>query len=184
MFFTAEALEQATGEVVARYRADRFGPFVSLADLCCGIGGDTIALSEFWIVTAVDADPLRLAMAEHNLGVYGLRGRAQFLMGDLLKLPLVPGEAAFFDPDRRPDGKRQVSPRRYQPPPDLLRARFPAGFPLGMKMAPAIGWSDIINWDAEIEFISLGGELKECVAWFGPLRTCRRRSTLLPSRAR
>src|SRR5262249_32760182 len=30
------------------------------------------------------------------------------------------------------------------------------------------------------EFVSLGGELKECVLWFGPLRTAGRRATLLP----
>ena len=34
--------------------------------------------------------------------------------------------------------------------------------------------------EAEIEFISLAGELKEAVLWFGPLKTIERRATLLP----
>src|SRR6516225_9221446 len=45
MYFTREALEQATGEAVARHRANRFARFGSVADLCCGIGGDALALA-------------------------------------------------------------------------------------------------------------------------------------------
>src|SRR3954469_8193483 len=37
MYFTREALEQATGEIVARHRARRFAHFQCVADLCCGI---------------------------------------------------------------------------------------------------------------------------------------------------
>src|SRR5215213_7869335 len=33
MFFTREALEMATGEAVARYRAERFAQFPAVADL-------------------------------------------------------------------------------------------------------------------------------------------------------
>jgi hypothetical protein len=32
-----------------------------------------------------------------------------------------------------------------------------------------------------VEFISSDGELKECVLWFGPLKTTRRRATVLPN---
>jgi hypothetical protein len=34
---------------------------------------------------------------------------------------------------------------------------------------------------SEVEFISLERELKECVLWFGPLRSAARRATILPS---
>jgi len=61
MYFTREALEQASGEEIARYRAGRFAAFGRVGDFCCGIGGDTIGLSERAEVVAVDADPLRLA---------------------------------------------------------------------------------------------------------------------------
>src|SRR5262245_23014612 len=57
MFFTRTALEQATDEQVAAYKADRVGESLRnsqsrlgetqlLADLCCGIGGDLLALLE------------------------------------------------------------------------------------------------------------------------------------------
>jgi hypothetical protein len=35
-------------------------------------------------------------------------------------------------------------------------------------------------YDAEIEFISLRGELKEAVLWFGPLKSAGQRATILP----
>src|SRR5690349_14935371 len=57
MFFTAEGLEQSTGEVIARYRAGRFSRGKSILDLCCGIGGDARMLAERGPVIAVDRNP-------------------------------------------------------------------------------------------------------------------------------
>jgi hypothetical protein len=45
MFFTRDALEQATSEPIARHRAARFEGLGVVADLCCGIGGDALALA-------------------------------------------------------------------------------------------------------------------------------------------
>src|SRR5262245_49147881 len=45
MFFCREALEQASGEPAARHRARRFEPLGRVADLCCGLGGDALALA-------------------------------------------------------------------------------------------------------------------------------------------
>src|SRR5262249_19534539 len=67
MYFTREALEQASGAAVSRHRAGRFAAYPAVLDLCCGIGADTIALAAAGCrVTAVDSDPLRLAMAVEN----------------------------------------------------------------------------------------------------------------------
>ena len=41
MFFTREALEQSSGETIARYHANRFARGAIVYDLACGIGGDT-----------------------------------------------------------------------------------------------------------------------------------------------
>jgi len=57
MFFTRDALEQATTEPLARYRAARFAGLGVVADLCCGIGGDALALARVAHVIAVDRDP-------------------------------------------------------------------------------------------------------------------------------
>ena len=54
-----------------------------------------------------------------------------------------------------------------------------------MKISPGVDLAELSGYAAEIEFISEGGELKECVLWFGPLRSAPepasfRRATLLP----
>ena len=45
MFFTRLGLEQATDLWVAAYKARRFAGRSPVADLCCGIGGDLLALA-------------------------------------------------------------------------------------------------------------------------------------------
>src|SRR5262249_12351504 len=85
MFFTREALEQATSAVVAHHRATRFASFGCVADLCCGIGGDALALASVGVqVEAVDSDPLRVAMAEANAIALGFANRVRFSVGDAL----------------------------------------------------------------------------------------------------
>lgn len=178
MFFTREALEQSSSEIISRYRAERFAPFGRVADLCCGIGGDTIGLAKDHEVLAVDLDPLRLAMAEANVGGYGCRERVTFRQEDVRKVDLSEFDAAFVDPDRRTEGKRQLSIFKYQPALDEL----PQNRPLAVKIAPGVPHREIDDLLAEAEFISLDGELKECVLWFGALRSTARRATILPSR--
>jgi hypothetical protein len=182
MYFLREPLEQATGDAVARHRARRLVPFGHVADLCCGIGGDTLALAAAGAtVDAVDTDPLRVAVTEANAAAFGLAARVRGIVGDALAVPLPGARAAFADPGRRADGRRYLDPEDYSPPLAALRARFAPGFPLGVKVAPGVPLADLRGTDAEIEFVSLGGELKECALWFGPLRTSDRRATVLPT---
>ncbi|HJZ92686.1 MAG TPA: class I SAM-dependent methyltransferase [Gemmataceae bacterium] len=180
MYFTRDALEQSSGEAVSTYRAERFAGYERVCDWCCGIGGDLIGLSAVTNVVAVDIDPLRVVMAEENLRAYDRRGRAEFVVGDVLDVSLPEIGAAFVDPDRRRGGTRQVRVREYSPPLDAVRARFRTGFPLGVKVAPGVPWHDLRTFDAEAEFISVGGELKECDLWFGPVKSTGRRATILP----
>jgi SAM-dependent methyltransferase len=182
MYFTREALEQATSEVVARHRAGRFATFGSVADLCCGIGGDALALAGAGLtVEAVDSDPLRVAMADANAAALGVADRVWGRVGDALTVPLPRVNAAFADPTRRADGRRYLDPEDYAPPLSALRARFAPGFPLAVKIAPGVSQADLRSVDAEVEFVSLNGELKECVLWFGAFRTAVRRATVLPA---
>jgi SAM-dependent methyltransferase len=182
MYFTREALEQATSEPVARHRAKRFAGFGRVADLCCGIGADALALAATGVaVDAVDTDPLRVAMAEANAAALGLSDRVRGVVGDALTVPLPEARAAFADPARRADGRRYLNPEDYAPPLSALRARFRPDFPLAVKIAPGVAQADIRDTAAEVEFVSLAGELKEGVLWFGPLRTSARRATVLPT---
>src|SRR5436309_7280206 len=45
MFFTREGLEQSSSEAVAKWGAARFPEGATILDLCCGIGGDAVALA-------------------------------------------------------------------------------------------------------------------------------------------
>jgi SAM-dependent methyltransferase len=185
LYLTREAMEQASSYPISTYRAGRYRGFTRLVDLGCSIGGDTLALAQIAPAIGIDHDPLRLAMARANLQTLGLE--ASFLQADLtVSLPLsptgyLPGKIGlFFDPARRVDRRRVSSVRDYQPP-LTLADRWVVGFPaLGVKISPGIDLGEISAYDAEVEFISLCGELKEAVLWFGPLKTAQRRATLLP----
>ena len=104
MYFTRAALEQASAEVVSRYRATRYveAGFQRIADLGCGIGGDSLALAAAAEVIGVEWDPLRLAMAQENVHAYA--GPEDYhlpfrpLQADLLELTPLPVEALFADP--------------------------------------------------------------------------------------
>jgi hypothetical protein len=179
MYFTREALEQASGERIARYRAARYAGLETAADLGCSIGGDSLALAEHCRVTGLDQDPLRLAMAAENLAAYGRGGRAAWLQADLATAALPKADAFFFDPARRSGGRRKFSVRDYAPPLDLVRdwlAQAPAG---GVKISPGVDLAEVAGYQAEVEFISERGELKECALWFGRLRRAPRRATRL-----
>jgi hypothetical protein len=183
MYFTREALEQASGEAIAAYRAARYEPFASVGDLACGLGGDATGLTgrnQAGLTTLVDADPLRLALARANLEAYGRAERASFVCTDLAAAPLPSAEAYWFDPARRAGGRRAFSVRDYHPPLSIIQgwlARTPA---LGVKISPGVDLAELAAYDCEAEFISEQGELKECALWFGPLKTASRRATLLP----
>ncbi len=182
MYFTREALEQASGAFISGYRAQRFKPFATAADLGCGIGGDTLGLAGHCTVAAVDNDPLRLAVAARNAGVYSYSDRITFIRDDLTTMQLPTVEAFWFDPARRVAGRRKFSVRDYQPPLAIVRQWLVHTPALGVKISPGVDLAELAGYDGEIEFISESGELKECVLWFGPLNTARRRATLLPGR--
>jgi len=169
MFFPPDALEQASGEAVAVWRSRRFAGYTRIADLGCGIGGDTLALAGIpgAAVIAGDHDPLRLAMARANLAAYGRS--APFVRADLADpLPLRGVPAAFFDPARRDAGRRIFSVRDYLPPLDVIDEwPFRA---LGVKLSPGVDLDDLRGYTergAGVEFVSRDGELKEALLWMG-----------------
>lgn len=183
MYFTRESLEQASTSQTSTYRAGRYRSFSRLVDLGCSIGGDTFHLAGIAPTIGIDLDRLRLAMATANARALGLEARASFLQADLnAALPLAHSKdlAFFFDPARRAGGRRAFSVRDYTPPLSVLfgwLAHYPA---IGVKISPGVRLEEISAYDAEVEFISLGGDLKEAVLWFGPLKTAWRRATVLP----
>lgn len=185
MYFTREALEQSSSEVVSMHRARRFfgAGFGYIADLGCGIGGDAIALAEKAYVLGIDRDWSRLTMARENVNAYGNQDRFLPLLADLNTQPPGAVEALFFDPARRDEqGKRIKSVHLYQPPLGLIEPWRKQTPHAAVKVSPGIDYAEI-PLDAEVEFISVSGNVKECVFWYGDLRRgVNRQATLLPQR--
>jgi len=99
LLFTDDALQQASSRAVAIYRAQQFvnalnrssitdyrSP-VTVADLGCGIGADTVALAEAGLhVLAVERDPVRARIAAANVAALGLAGQVRVVCADWLTL--------------------------------------------------------------------------------------------------
>ncbi len=176
MYLTREGLEQASAQIISAHRGRRYAPYRSVADLCCGIGGDLIALASGRDALAVDRDPLHLRMAALNAAMYGassVRTRCE----DVRASDLAGVEAVFVDPARRHGGKRDL--RESEPPLAWCLALAEHVHAVGVKAAPGLP-RHAVPPDWELEFVSVGGDLKEAALWSPPLATIGRRATLLP----
>ncbi len=175
LFFTPEALEQATAWPIAQHRAawiDSHAPPGPVLDLGCGIGGDLLALAQWREVVAFDLDPVRIRLAQANVAALGLQDRVHFVQADwtaaLAAGTLPPAAAAFADPARRVDGRRVFSLEAMQPPLSQLLALQQVVPHLGVKTMPGIQ-HDEVPTAAGVEFISHDGVCKEAILWFGAL---------------
>ncbi|HEY1915296.1 MAG TPA: class I SAM-dependent methyltransferase [Streptosporangiaceae bacterium] len=179
MFFTRDGLEQASAEVVARHRAARYAGLGRVADLCCGIGGDLIALAVHAEVLGVDRDGLHLRMAQANASAYGVAAQVSTLDSDVRDVDLAGVGAVFIDPARR-SGQRRLRTGDSEPPLDwCLNVGGRVG-PVGIKAAPGLA-REVVPAGWELEFVAVGRELKEAVVWSPALATAARRATILPA---
>ncbi|MFC8366379.1 methyltransferase domain-containing protein, partial [Streptomyces griseorubiginosus] len=182
MFFTPNGVEQSTRASVATYRAERFRAMgvTSVADLCCGIGGDALALARAGIrVLAVDRDPLTAAAARANADALGLADLIEVREADVTEVDTAAYDAVFVDPARRSTKRGRIfDPEAYSPPLSWA-VQAALGAPhAALKVAPGIP-HEAVPEEAEAEWISDGGDVKEAVLWFGGTPGAVR-ATLLP----
>ncbi|MFF5446007.1 methyltransferase domain-containing protein [Streptomyces sp. NPDC012888] len=181
MYFTPGGVEMATRASVAAYRAGRVAGLGvrSLADLCCGIGGDAIALARAGIrVLAVDRDPLTAAVARANAAALGLAELIEVREADVTEVDTSGFDAVFLDPARRGGRGRTFDPEAYSPPLSWAVAAAGTARHAAIKIAPGIP-HEAVPASAEAEWISDGGDVKEAVLWFGTAPGTVR-ATLLP----
>ncbi|WP_053754100.1 class I SAM-dependent methyltransferase [Streptomyces sp. MMG1533] len=183
MFFTPNGVEQSTRASVASYRAGRLKELgvTSVADLCCGIGGDAIALARAGIrVLAVDRDPATAAVAVANADALGLADLIEVREADVTEVETAGYDAVFVDPARRSARRGRIfDPEAYSPPLSwAVQAARTASRAAALKVAPGIP-HEAVPAEAEAEWISDGGDVKEAVLWFGTAPGAVR-ATLLP----
>jgi SAM-dependent methyltransferase len=181
MFFTPNGVEQSTRTSVAAYRAERLKGLgvTCVADLCCGIGGDAIAFARAGIrVLAVDRDPVTAATARANADALGLGELIEVRQADVTEVETGGYDAVFVDPARRGGRGRIFDPEAYSPPLSWAVEAARTVPRAALKVAPGIP-HEAVPADAEAEWISDGGDVKEAVVWFGT-EPGAVRATLLP----
>ena len=179
MLFSRDGLEQSSSEDVARHRAGRFADVAPtlVLDLCCGIGGDLLALgTAATSIVGVNRDEAHVLAARHNAAVYDVD--AATVVADVADVRIPTNALVFVDPARREGAS--VGGRRggYSPALDWCLA-LPAER-IAIKTAPGLDLALVpAHWEAE--FVAVGRELKECVLWSPAWAGARRRATILPS---
>ncbi len=181
LYFTHDALEQATRSRVAAHRATRLAEAgaTAVVDLGCGIGADLVAMARAGLrVRGIEQDPVRAAIARANLAALGLPGTVE--CADATAVTIDSEETAFVDPARRTGRGRVFGTDGLQPPwpwvVELLQGRAVA------KVMPGLAHTDVPG-GVEAEWVSDGGDLVECCLWGRAFARTRRRATLLPSGA-
>lgn len=180
LFFTEEALQQASSRLVSRYRMASFAHYARVADLGCGVGADTLALAKAGLeVLAVERDPIRARLAEVYVRACGFARRVAVVRADLTTIALDV-DATFVDPSRPSGGRRLFGLESMEPPLSAILALLDRVRNIAVKIAPGVDHRDIPP-SAEVKFISERGRLKEVLLRFGGLRIgSARTATVLP----
>lgn len=181
MKFSREGLAQASSKYLAEYRTwkirDKLGEVTNCLDVCCGIGGDSIAMATRWKVVAVENDKDTIDMAKHNIRVYNLERNIDFVEGDINELienktfidKVRNTDYIFFDPSRRSEEGRTVKIEEYRPPLSLVGKLQLISPNICVKISPGTDLNRI-KYDCDIEVVSYKGEVKEVMLWFGNLK--------------
>lgn len=171
LFFTPDALEQASDPAIRAYRAQKFADRV-VVDNCCGIGADSLAMAHIaQSVIGVDSDPVRIGMARLNAERLGITN-TQFVVDDVTTRSFDSSHAFFFDPARRDEqGDRLFGVENYIPPLSTIR-RWDGHFG-AVKVSPAVKLDEVSGYDGYVEFISVSGDLKEAVLWLDGVKSPR-----------
>ena len=178
MFFTEDALEQASRLQVAALHANRFkqAQITQVADLGCGIGAESLAFASLGInTTAYEIDEVTAAIATYNLAIFD---NAEVKNDDVTKLDLTKHQGLFFDPARRNSKARLFNPQDFAPNFDWVTEQAKKK-PSGIKLGPGHPHNQIPE-EAEAQWVSVEGDLVELSLWFNETRRPEvKRSALL-----
>jgi hypothetical protein len=178
MFFTEDALEQASRLLVAALHANRFkqANITQIADLGCGIGAESLAFASLDLkVSAYEIDEVTSAIAAYNLAIFE---NVEVNNEDVTKLDLTKQEALFFDPARRNSKARLFNPQDFAPNFNWVIEQAKQK-PSGIKLGPGHPHNQIPE-EAEAQWVSVEGDLVELSLWFNETKRPEvKRSALL-----
>jgi hypothetical protein len=178
MFFTEDALEQASRLQVAALHANRFkqANITQIADLGCGIGAESLAFASLDLkVSAYEIDEVTSAIAAYNLAIFE---NVEVKNEDVTKLDLTKQEALFFDPARRNSKARLFNPQDFAPNFNWVIEQAKQK-PSGIKLGPGHPHNQIPE-EAEAQWVSVEGDLVELSLWFNETKRPEvKRSALL-----
>lgn len=169
MLFTGRALQQATDEAVAAYKAHRFPAGRSLADLCCGIGGDLTGLAGRGDVVGCDTDWVAARLAAYNAERQRRADVCSLAVADAAWVDVGEVAAWHIDPDRRASGRRTTRVDAFRPHARAIQRLLQRNPHAAIKTAPASALPAHWQQQAEREWISRGRACRQQVAWFGDL---------------
>ncbi|TWT31588.1 class I SAM-dependent methyltransferase [Blastopirellula retiformator] len=172
MFFTRVGLEQATDEAIAAYKATRFGATTKVVDLCCGVGGDLLAIADGRTAVGVDLSPQLAILAAANCAAYGNKVTSQSI--DAASADVGSFDAWHCDPDRRAEKRRTTQLDSFSPSADQLDELLAQNNNAAIKLAPATQVPVEWRQQGELEWISSRRECRQLVAWIGDLATMPR----------
>ncbi len=173
------AYEQSTGKSLAFWKTTLWPSGCSLADLCCGMGGDSLFLPSTIHVIGVDLDPFRIAMFKENTQRLG---NSRFAVLNNALLHSVQCDFFQIDPARRSRmGQNQRKMDEIQPSWQEIQqmSSFYAGGLI--KLPPAFPLS-LLPSNVEILYIGEYDDCKECLVLQGKLAQIpgRIRAVVLP----
>ncbi len=181
LWLTRTGLEQATTWLVAKHKAKRFQGHKKVADLCCGIGMDTAALSKETHVLAIDSNASMVRRAMWNSEILGDASHVTGEVDDATSRQWNDW-LIHADPDRRGDRFRPTRQlENYLPGVQWMQSLLEKSRGGAIKVGPASNWPQHFgNSPCEIELTSLTGECREATIWFGELagKTTRRATNL------
>lgn len=116
--FTRQALEQATSETLAIWKAQTFQP-AAYVDLTAGLGVDAWAMSRHLLsskVVVFERDEARAKMLEWNFKQLGIACEVHQQEATMANIDGWPENALIYiDPDRRVSGQRSLSVKDWSP---------------------------------------------------------------------
>ncbi len=180
--FTEKNAQQASHYLVAAFHGELFKDFNIVADVCCGIGSDLLYLSNAkQYCYAIDLDKQILEYAEFNMNFFN-RQNIKYLniKAEDFKNSV---EAVFIDPDRRSNYKRAINPDYYSPSFSTINKFIHNYKNVAVKLSPAFDYEQQSYNSYSYDFVSVKGELKECLLKTGNLVNAhKRRAIILPQK--